>query len=297
MNHKLKKYRISLIGFIFLTPGLLFILNAYVIPFFWNLILSFQEWDGFGDKKWIEFANYKTLIHDSVYWDTLNHSIYIALGATIIGVLAGLFLAILIFKVSRKEGSFFRLVFFMPVMLPLAIIGLMFTFVYNPEMGMLNQLLKILGLGNLQEAWLSNPDTVLAAITFVGVWRVFGITMILCFAGIQSIPTTLLEASRMDGAGYTRQIFSIILPLIKPIIQLSAIYTLAGNFKTFDLVYVMTKGGPGIASQIVPIYLLKTGFSFNEFGYAAAMGCILTAVVILFTLITRLSLGGKTYEY
>lgn len=297
MPQFIDRNRSRIIGILLLTPAALLILNAFYIPIIWNVILSFQHWDGFGDKVWAQLDNYKDLFQDSIYWKSVYHSLYIAVGSTFVAVFVGLILAILIFKVSSREGAFFRLVFFLPVMLPLAVVALLYTFVYNPEMGMLNQLLKIIGLGNLQHAWLADPNTVLAAITFVGAWKSFGLTMILCFAAIQSIPTSLMEASRIDGAGYFRQVFSIILPLIKPIILLSVVFTLTKNFKTYDLVFVMTRGGPGNASQIVPIYMLNTGFSYNEFGYAAAMACVLTVIVIIITIFTRLALRGENYEY
>lgn len=289
--------RITLTGMLFLLPAFCFVLFAIFIPTIWNSILSLQKWNGFRQKSWVGIDNYRLLIQDDKFWKSLYNSTYIAVGSTLLGVAVGLLLAILLFKVGKWEGAIFRLVFFMPVMLPLALIGLLFTFVYNPEMGLLNQFLVLIGADSLKHAWLSNSATVLICITIVGAWRVFGLTMMLCFAAIQSIPASLFEASKIDGASFIRQVVSIILPIIKPIIQLCCVFTLAISFKTYDLVWVMTKGGPGVLSQTVPINMLKTAFTYNEFGYSAAMGFILTLVVMIITVITRKALGGESHEY
>lgn len=203
----------------------------------------------------------------------------------------------MIYKLRKKEGAFIRLIFFTPIMLPTAIVGLLFTFVFSSDMGILNQLLKVAGLGGMTRAWLENKDTAMVCIAIVNGWKLFGVTMMLGYTAIQSIPDSLIESSYLDGAGYMKQIRHIILPLIKPTIQLAAIFSLTTAFRTYDLVWAMTMGGPGNLTTTVPIEMIKRSFVYNEFGYSAATGCILTIVVLIFIFITNKLLGGENYEY
>jgi ABC-type sugar transport system permease subunit len=284
-------------GILFMLPALAFIAFAIFIPTIWNIILSFQEWDGYLHREWVGFQNYIEALQDENVLKSLYNSIYMAVAITIAALVIGIALAGFLYRLGRREGAVYRLILFMPVMLPVAIIGLLFTFMYNPEMGLINQFLRAIGLDSWTRAWLENPQTVLLCIIIVGIWRLTGLTMMLCFAAMQNIPTSLFESSKLDGASYARQFFSIVLPLIKPIIQLSAVFTLVLAFKSYDLVFVMTEGGPGILSRTIPLQMIDTAFTYSEFGYSAAMGFLLTVAVMLIILITNKLLQGPTYEY
>lgn len=302
MNNQLRikkrlNFKISLIGIAFLIPAAALMCYAIYIPFVWNFLLSFQEWDGFRSQKWIGFSNYAHAFKDDLFITSLINSTYFALLSTAGAILLGILLALLLYKLTGKEGALYRFVIFMPVMLPTAIVGLLFTFIYNPEMGMLNNLLKLLGRDNWTHVWLEEKSLVMVCIAVVAIWKTCGTTMILCFAAMQMLPVSIMESSKLEGAGYIRQIFSIILPLIRPIILLASISTLGGQFKTYDLIFVMTRGGPGTATYTVPIDMTNTAFTFGEFGYAATMGVILTAVVILCIYLANKFIGGEHYEY
>jgi raffinose/stachyose/melibiose transport system permease protein len=163
--------------------------------------------------------------------------------------------------------------------------------------GILNNFLRSIGLGNLTEAWLAKPPLNLYAICAVNVWRSVGLPMILTYAALQSIPISLFEASKLDGATYLGQVRLIVLPLLRPIILTATTFLLIINFKAYDLVLVLTKGGPGNTSRIVPIHIVQTAFTFNNFGSAASMGVIMTFVVLAVLGITRLIMRSETYEY
>lgn len=290
-------YKAMVTGILFLIPSVILITFAVFIPTVWNLLLSFQNWDGYLERSWVGFANYKEVFHDSTTRESLYHSVELAVVSTLFALVLGVALAAFVYKLGRKEGALYRLFIYMPAMLPLAIIGLLFAFIYNPEMGLINQFLRLVGGDSLTQAWLENQHTVMAAIIVVGIWRIAGLTMMLCFAAMQGIPTSLFESCRLDGAGYGRQFFSIVLPLIRPIIQLSAVFTLVMQFKTYDLVFVMTGGGPGTISKTIPLQMIDTAFNYNEYGLSAAMGFTLTVVVAGFIWIANRVLGGESYEY
>lgn len=293
------RYRIIrfLTALIFLLPALSFMLFSVYIPFGWNAILSFQNWNGFKPATWVGINNYLQLLKDPVALRSLWNSVNIALMSTFGAVLMGLFLSAFLYKVRYREGAFYRLVLFLPVMLPTAVVGLLFTFVFNPEMGLINNLLGAVGLESLKHIWLQEKETVLASIILVNVWKMSGLTMMLTYASMTMLPESLFESSRLDGANYFQQYIRIILPLIKPTILMSTVYSLAVNFKSYDIVFVLTSGGPGTMSHTIPIYMVKTAFNFSEFGYAAAMGMLLALVVMIIIALVNRILAGEKYEY
>lgn len=293
---KEKKSRLLLaLGFMF--PAYVFIVFGLIIPGVWNVILSFQEWDGFQKKKFVGFQNYVNAFQDSIFRKSVCNSILIALTTMIVAVALGLLLALMIYQLGKKEGALYRLILFMPAMIPLSIFGLLFTFIYNSDMGLLNQFLRLVGMEGLTNAWLENSSTVLPCIITVGILRLMGMPMMLCFVALQSIPTELLEVSRIDGATYRQQIVYVLLPLIKPTIVLCMVFVLLNAFKTYDLVYVLTRGGPGNISMTVPIYMQKTAFTYSKFGYSSTMGVLMAFVVIGSVLLTKKAVKGETYEF
>ncbi len=293
----MKHHRVSMTGILFLIPAAVFLIYANYVPFVWNLLLSFQEWNGFLKQSWVGLENYARLFGDELFLTSVYNSTFLAVTATVGSVVIGVALAAFLYRVTKAEGAVYRLVLFLPSMMPIAVIALLFTFIYNPEMGMLNNLLKAVGLGDLATAWLEDSNTILWCVSFVNLWRMAGLTMMLCFTAMLMLPDSLFESSHLDGAGYGRQFTRIVLPLIKPIIQLSTVFTLATNFKTFDTVFVLTRGGPGNISMTVPIYMTDTAFTFAEFGYAATMGVGITLVIMSTIALTNRLLGGETYEY
>ena len=295
-NKKLNK-RTTFSGILFLIPAVIFIGYAILVPAIWNLILSFQKWDGFNAPKWVGLKNYMKCFTNSTLKVAMANSLFFAIFMTLLSVLIGLVMALLIFRLGRSEGAVYRLFIFLPSMLPVAIIGLLFTFLYNPEMGLINQFLRLIGLEKLTHAWLSDLSVNKYAIGAVGIWRMAGLSMMLVYASLQSLPVTYFEAALLDGAGYLKQVWWIILPLTKPIILLSTVYTMIINFKTYDLVFVMTRGGPGISTKTVPLYVMETGFGYNEFGLAAAIGFVLAIVIYMIMGVINLLLGGEKYEY
>ncbi len=293
---KKKKDRI-LLSVVFLLPAYIFLFFAFLIPGIWNMLLSFQEWDGFNEKEFVFLENYKKAFSDALFLRSLRNSVGIAVLTMIGATLLGLLLAMMIYRLGKKEGAFYRLIIFMPSMIPVSIIGLLFTFVFNSDMGLLNQLLRLMGLENFATAWLENASTVLPSIIFVGTWRLLGMPMMLCFVALLEVPSALLEAGKIDGATYRQQMMYILLPLIKPTIGLSMLFVLLNAFKTYDLVYVLTKGGPGNISMTVPIYMQKTAFTYSKFGYSSTMGVLMAAMVIFIVWITKRAMKGESYEF
>lgn len=296
-TQKTQAKAVSRTGILFLLPALVFVIGCNVVPFVWNFILSLQKWNGFSKAKFVGFSNYIKAFGDPLVHTSLLNSVLYAIFSTAGGVLLGLLLATLIFRMAGKEGSFFRLILYSPAMLPTAVVGLMFVFFFNPEMGLLNSFLKLIGLGSLTNVWLQDKSTAMACIIFVAIWKCTGSVMMLCFASMQTVPDSLYESSELDGATFWKQMTNITFPLIKPMILLATINTLGVQYKSYDLIFTMTQGGPGNLTTTVPIYMTKTAFNFGKFGNAAAVSVIFTVIVAVSILIVRRMLKGEEYEF
>lgn len=281
------KRRYMFTGMIFLLPAVLIYFIFAVLPFFQSFILSFQDWNGFSEKKWVGLENYMRAFTDSTFLVAIKNSVYLGVISSIISVVVGVLCAWLMLYIGKKWGSFFRTILFSPSMIPAVITGLIFSFVFEPEIGILNNVLGALGLEALQHAWLTNKSTSLNCILFVSAWKQVGLTMVLVFAGMQGIDSSLVESARLDGATDVQVLKRILLPLSLPFIQLSAIFALMSGLKIYDTVVALTNGGPGKATVVMPLWILQNSFSFNEYGYGSAMSMIFVLVVLIGMIVVK----------
>lgn len=283
-------------GLLFLAPAAVIYIIFAVWPFFDSLYLSFHEWNGFSPKEFVGLDNYIAAFTDKTFLLAIRNSVFLGVTSSIISVLVGLLMAWLMLYVGRRWGAFFRTILFSPSMIPAVITGLIFAFVYEPEIGILNNLLAAVGLGSLQHAWLTDQGTALNCILFVSAWKQVGLTMVLCFASMQSVDTSLIESAHLDGATDWRVFRSILLPLIMPFIQLSAIFAMMSGLKIYDTVVALTNGGPAKSTTVMPLWILQNSFSFNKYGYGAAMSMIFVLVVLLGMIVVKAVVKGDSYE-
>ena len=294
MSNIEKKYMAA--GILFLLPAVVVYLFFAVIPFFDSFLLSFQEWGGFGPRTFTGLKNYLRAFSDKTFLMAIKNSVYLGVTSAIFSVVIGVFMAWLLLYVGKKWGGFFRTVLFSPSMIPAVITALIFAFVYEPEIGILNNVLAALGLEGLQHAWLTNKGTALNCILFVSAWKQVGLTMVLCFAGMQGIDHSLIESSRLDGASDFQIFRKIILPLIMAFVQLSAIFAVMSGLKIYDTVVALTNGGPGKATTVMPLWILQNSFSFNNYGYGSAMSMIFVLIVLLGMIVVKRLVRGGAYE-
>ncbi len=296
MRHKKMKKQ-TMIGILFLIPAALFILTFMIIPLVWNLGLSFCEWNGNSGMKFVGFNNFKTLLTTRAVTSSLRKSVFIALVSTAVGMGLGILYALFLYRLRKKEQTVFRFIFFSPAMLPLSVVGILFIFVFASDSGILNNLLGIVGLESLQRPWLGDPKLSLWVIGIIQGWRQAGVIMILVTTAILALPQSLFENGKLEGCTYFGDVRYIILPLIKPSLNLLLSTTLMSGFKTYDMVYAMTKGGPGEMTYTAPMKIVQLGFSYNRYGEAAALGTLLTVVATVFILLSRYAMRGESYEY
>ncbi|MEC2215262.1 sugar ABC transporter permease [Bacillus velezensis] len=273
------------IPYLFLAPALVFLLFVY-IPIIENVFFSLFEWSSFQpEKTFIGLKNYIDLFHDPVFFTALRNNVLYAVISLICQVGGGLILAaVLEDRLVRKWSPFFRTVFFLPVVISMTVIALLFDFIYNPEIGLLNQLLEAVGLDELTRAWLGDENTAMLSVIFVSQWQSVGYIAMLYIVSIQSIPAELYESAQLDGAGKIQQFFHITVPQTKEMSFVAVVMTLTGAFTVFNEPYILTGGGPGNASEVLSTFLYKSAFTKDMMGYASAIA----TVVLLLTLAVSL---------
>ncbi|WP_422385959.1 carbohydrate ABC transporter permease [Bacillus velezensis] len=284
--------RISLVSrkrfipYLFLAPALVFLLFVY-IPIIENVFFSLFEWSSFQpEKTFIGLKNYIDLFHDPVFFTALRNNVLYAVISLICQVGGGLILAaVLEDRLVRKWSPFFRTVFFLPVVISMTVIALLFDFIYNPEIGLLNQLLEAVGLDELTQAWLGDENTAMLSVIFVSQWQSVGYIAMLYIVSIQSIPAELYESAQLDGAGKIQQFFHITVPQTKEMSFVAVVMTLTGAFTVFNEPYILTGGGPGNASEVLSTFLYKSAFTKDMMGYASAIATVVLLLTLALSLI------------
>ncbi|MFK8369454.1 MULTISPECIES: carbohydrate ABC transporter permease [Bacillus amyloliquefaciens group] len=284
--------RISLVSrkrfipYLFLAPALIFLLFVY-IPIIENVFFSLFEWSSFQpEKTFIGLKNYIDLFHDPVFFTALRNNVLYAVISLICQVGGGLILAAMLEdRLVRKWSPFFRTVFFLPVVISMTVIALLFDFIYNPEIGLLNQLLEAVGLDELTRAWLGDENTAMLSVIFVSQWQSVGYIAMLYIVSIQSIPAELYESAQLDGAGKIQQFFHITVPQTKEMSFVAVVMTLTGAFTVFNEPYILTGGGPGNASEVLSTFLYKSAFTKDMMGYASAIATVVLLLTLALSLI------------
>ncbi|TPL83602.1 sugar ABC transporter permease [Mesorhizobium sp. B2-3-12] len=248
-----------------------------------NFIVSTTDEDIFtGETTNIGLANYERLLHDPVVWVALWNNTLYALISIIFQVGGAFVLAALIEGLgSERQRRFWRAIYFIPSAISITVTGLLFYFIYQPDIGLLNAGLRRIGLEQLIQPWLGSEHTAIYAIIAMSQWQGFGYSTLLFAIAIQKIPRDLYDAAVMDGAGPLRRLWSVTLPLTREMTGLMIIVTITGAFQVFNEVMVMTAGGPNNRSQVLGTWLYQQGFIQNNFGYGAAIAAVIFAVTMI----------------
>ncbi len=227
--------------------------------------------------RWIGALNFRDLLHDTLFWESFRIGLVWAAGVTVPQFLLALGLALLLNADLRLRGLA-RALAIVPWAMPEVVVGIMWRLVYNPDAGVLNETLRDLGLGTGRD-WLSGLATALPAVIVVGVWAGLPQTTVALLAGLQNVPRELHEAAAVDGAGAWRRFRTVTWPALRPVALAITALNLIWNLNSFALVYVLTNGGPGGKTRLPMLFAYEEAFRYGQFGYAAAMGCVLVAVV------------------
>ncbi|GAA1607380.1 carbohydrate ABC transporter permease [Catellatospora bangladeshensis] len=274
--------RNTLIGWSFILPNFLGFALLTLVPVAGALALSFMEWDSYNPPEWVGLDNFERLLRDESTMIALRNTAYYALGHVPLTMLAALGLALLLNRRLRGVG-FFRAAAFFPYVTSLVAVAIVWNMLFNPEFGPVNQFLSWLGVDS-PPGWTTSVDWAMPAVILTSVWRDMGYYMVLFLAGLQAIPTEHHEAARVDGANAWQRFRAVTLPGLRPVTFLVLILLTVQSFKVFDLVVVMTDGGPGRATLVLSQQIYRRGIIEGEFGYASAISLVLFLLVLVLTL-------------
>lgn len=280
-----KLYSNKLTILLFVLPALLLFLVILVAPIFLSGYYSFFDWNGFGKKVFIGLDNYKELFNSNSigFMKALGNALLLAFLSVVVQLPIALGLALLLGKGRKGERAFLS-TYFMPVLISTVVIGQLWLKIYNPSYGILNVMLRSIGLGSLAKIWLDR-GTALGAVFVPVIWQYIGYHMLLMYAGIKSVPTEYREAAMIDGAREGQVNRYIVLPYIKPILKISTIFAVTGSLKSFDLIYVLTNGGPLHATEVPSTLMINMLFLRNRYGMGSTIALLLIILCFSFALI------------
>lgn len=277
-------------------PALLLYTIFALIPILYNFYISFFRTDLMSTATFVGIENYINLFDDRIFLRALRNNILMVMGSLIAHLPIALFLGYLLFQ-KVKGGKFFQTVYFLPCVISGVAVGLTWSFIYHSEFGLLNNFLKTIGLDNIQQQWLANKSTALLSIIIVVMWQYVGYHMIIQVAAMKNIPTSIFEAAEIDGANKWQQFRSITFPLIKPILKVDAVLIITGSLKYYDLVAVMTGGGPNHATELMSTYMYYQGFRTLKYGYSASIGMILLLLCVASVIISNKVFKSEKIEF
>ena len=281
---------------VFVLPAFLLYLVFVLFPIVYNIVISFYRTNLMEPGEFVGLKNYVNLFQDSIFQKALKNNLLLVVGSLIAHLGLALIFATLLFKKVRGN-KFFQTIFFFPCVICGVAVGLLWRFVYHQEFGLVNQFLGLLGKNEAMRAWLGDKDTALLCIIIVVMWQYVGYHMIIQLAAMKNIPESLYEAARIDGAGSWMQFKSITFPLIKHILRIDAVLIITGSLKYYDLVAVMTNGGPNHATEVMSTYMFYQGFRTLKYGYSAAIGVVLLLLCALSVVISNHVLKTEAIEY
>ncbi|GAA1440339.1 sugar ABC transporter permease [Leifsonia poae] len=283
----------ALTGWGFVAPATVIILGLSIFPAVWAFILSLQTWDGFSQPTFVGGANYAALVTDADFWNAVRNT----LGYTVLfvpaSVLLGLFLAVALNRRIRWMG-FYRTAIFVPFVASAASTGILSTYLFSPQFGLVNNVLRVLHLP--QQGWLDDPHQAMLVIAIMSLWGSAAFTTVIYLAALQDVPSDLIEAARIDGANPWQTFWRIVWPQLAPVTVFVTIWQTIQAIQLFDLVYTTTRGGPLDATKTIVYFLYEKAFRSLQFGYGSAAAYVLFAATLLITIFVVLYSRRKGSE-
>lgn len=267
-------------GFLFVLPAVVGIFIFIVIPVFCSFALSFTEWDLLSDIKFIGFANYKAVLSESEFLQILVNTFVYAISTTVFAVIIPLILAAIL-NSKIKCAEIFKTIYFLPFITPAIVIAIVWAWIFDPNIGLVNSVFKT------HLTWLFDTHLAMPVLIFVSVWKLIGYNVILFLTGLTTINSNIYEAAEIDGADKFRVFKEITLPLLKPTIYFVTIVTAISSFQVFDLIYVMTSGGPENSTNVIVYSIYKYAFEYFDIGKSCALAYILFGIILILALLQK----------
>lgn len=294
---------------VFILAVLIPTFGAYVLfnlyPNILSVYYSFFEWDGMSQKLFVGLKNYVDMLNDQFVWQSLRNNLILILTVPIVTMLIAVTLADLLVNRDFKENSIYKILYFIPNVLSSVVIALIWVFVYDGQFGLLNSLLRVFGI-HTNKYWLSEQKTALLAVAMAIVWSAIGFFVIVFMNAMTSIPKSIYESAVLDGAKNMTRLFRITLPLISGIIRVSVLYMIITLLKGFEIIMILTGGGPSGATDVIGLYMFGNAFGFgtstggvtiHRFGYASAIGILLFIILVASNLLIDKVFNKEPVEY
>ena len=252
-----------------------------IYPLFSSFYYSFTDWNGFNQEyNWIGLDNFAKIFRDKYFLNAVENTVIWMAAAVVLPVGGGLFLALLLHE-GIWGAKFYKSLFYMPICLSLAVIGQVWIWIYQPDWGLINTFLRAVNLDQLTVAWLSNTKTALAAVIVAWSWQQIGLAMVIFLAGLTSIPSELTEAAEIDGASYSKSLRYVVIPLLSPATIVVVALSIINSLKSFDVVYMMTQGGPFHTTDTLAMFMYLETFKKYYMGYGSAIAVVLFLIAMI----------------
>jgi multiple sugar transport system permease protein/raffinose/stachyose/melibiose transport system permease protein len=252
-----------------------------IIPLLSSFYYSFTDWNGFRqDYNWVGLDNYAKVFRDKLFIGAIKNTLIWMVAAVILPVGGGLSLALLLHE-GIWGANFFKSLFYLPICLSLAVIGQVWIWIYQPNWGLINTILRDIHLDHLTMAWLANPQTALASVIAAWSWQQIGLAMVIFLAGLTSIPSELTEAAEIDGATYLQSLYHVVIPLLSPATVVIIALSIINSLKSFDIVYMMTQGGPFHTTDTLAMFMYNESFKKYYMGYGSAIAVVLFLIAMV----------------
>ena len=283
LRRQSKRYNYG--GLLYVAPAFIMFAVFFIYPFLQLVWLSFHEWNGYDARIFVGALNYRNLLKDKIFWLAFQHNISWTLAAVVFPISIGLLLAILLARSPVRGKVFFRAVYFFPQVVSSISVAVAWSWIYNPNYGIINQSLEFIGLEHLKRGWLGSAQFALPALFIIWSWIQYGFSMVIFIAALEGIDEVYFEAAKIDGANWLQQLRHILIPFISRPLTTVVLTTAIASFQVFDLVFALTNGGPGRATIVIPLYMLDSAFTFHKIGYGAAIAVVLCLFIFIFSML------------
>lgn len=285
-----KRFAKSIEGYLFVTPALLFLFAFFVLPILLNFMLSLTKWKIVGAPEFVGLSNYMRMIQDGIFWKAVLNTSLFALGTVPTVVVLSLLIAIALNQKVRFK-NLFRVALFVPVISSGVVVATIWKYIYNSEFGVLNSLLRSVSLS--PQLWIASPTLALPSLVVINIWKNVGFYMVIYLAGLQGLPLELYDAAKIDGANKWQQLWYLTVPLLTPVTALVVMMLTIETFKIFDLVFIITRGGPAYSTNTIMNYIYEKGFIGWDLSYASTMSMFLLALILGFSVLQYKGVCGK----
>lgn len=288
-----QKQKTALIAYIFILPQIIGMFCFILGPMVASLVISFSRWNLVDTPQWVGFENFRIQFHDPLFWKVVLNTAYYSLVSVPLGIVISLGLA-LVLNQKIKGVTWYRSVYFIPVVTPMVAVALVWSWLYNPDFGAINTVLNYVGIKGPK--WLSDTTWAMPSVIIMSIWKGLGFNMVIFLAGLQDIPEQLYEAAGLDGADRWHKFKNITLPMLSPAIFFVMIMSVISSFQVFSQIYIMTEGGPANFTNVIVLHIYNLAFKYWKMGEGCVVGWVLFSIVLLFTLI-QFGLGKRWVYY